>query len=149
MQVPVELVMAVMRRENAAGDTMAARREPDGSVSRGLMQVKEATARDLGLSDPMMLHVPAIGIDYGVHYLAQQLARYRGNVANAVAAYNAGSARFTVQETFVNQAYVTAVLGFYRQLRAHPGLTAASVGMLAAGGLGLLLFARQRARRAA
>ena len=109
------------------------------------MQVKDTTARELGLSDPLQLHVPAIGIDYGVRYLAKQLARYGGKIPNAVAAYNAGSARFTERETFVNQAYVDAVLRFARGFAG--GARAAAPWLLGAGVLALALWALSRSRR--
>jgi soluble lytic murein transglycosylase-like protein len=116
--VPVELVLAVMRRENPRGDTTAVTHEPDGHYSYGLMQVKDSTATRYGVLDPRMLLNPAVGIDVGTRYLAEQLKRYKGNIPAAIAAYNAGTAHFTEQETFRNQPYVDAVLKFYRGLAA-------------------------------
>lgn len=112
-----QLVLAVMAREVGNGDPRAMRREPDGRISRGLMQVLESTARDLGLKDPMQLHVPAVGITYGVRYLANQLRRYNGSIPRAVAAYNAGSARYQPDERFVNQPYVDFILARFAELK--------------------------------
>lgn len=142
--VPVELVLAIIHAESS-GNPQAVRREPDGRVSRGLMQVLEGTARELGVLDPQLLHVPAIGIDAGVHYLAKQLKRYGGSAARAVAAYNAGSARYDERERFVNQAYVDKVLGYLR----GAGGAATSIAIGFAILFGGLLLSRQLRRRAA
>jgi soluble lytic murein transglycosylase-like protein len=115
--IPLELVLAVMQQENPAADPRLLTHESGRRISRGLMMVLEDTARSLGLDDPMQLHDPATGIDVGVQYLGEQLARYGGSIPTAVAAYNAGSARFTEQEHFVNQAYVDRVLGFLRDFQ--------------------------------
>jgi len=108
--VPVELVVALMRKENAKHDPTAKYRERDGELSRGLLMVKESTAKWLGLSDPVRLFDPRIGISYGVKYLAWQLDRYRGDVEKAVAAYNAGTAKRTSDgRQWINQRYVDDV----------------------------------------
>jgi len=133
--VPRELVLAVIGIESH-GDTMAVRREGDGALSRGLMQVKESTARELGLKDPLQLHLPDVGVHYGTAYLAKQLTRYGGRIPTAVAAYNAGSARYTQQERFINQGYVDKVMARFQQLRrgASPALW---IGLAAVAGVGL------------
>lgn len=113
VSVPVDTVLAVIQAESS-GRPRAKRTEPDGRVSRGLMQVLDPTARELGLADVQQLYIPVVGISTGVKYLAQQLKRYRGNLANAIAAYNAGSARFNEDETYRNQGYVDKVLRFLR-----------------------------------
>ena len=147
IQIPVNLAMAVMRQENPRGDTTLAVREPNGNLSRGLMMVQDTTAIDLGLKDPRLLTTPAIGIDYGVRYLGHQLVRYRGNVASAVAAYNAGTARFTERETFTNQSYVDRVLGFLRELEQPVPAAAIGLGVLAI--VGLFAWAQSRPQRRA
>jgi soluble lytic murein transglycosylase-like protein len=140
--IPSDLVRAVIAQESKF-DTTAVRVEPDGRISRGLMQVLEGTARDLGLSNPMLLAQPAIGIDYGVKYLAQQLARYAGDVKKAVAAYNAGSARTTSSGQFVNQSYVNKVLGYFRSFAG-----VASVVPIAVAVAVFFLWRRRRRRLA-
>lgn len=136
--VPPQLVQAVIEVESDYQPT-AWRRESDGELSRGLMQVKESTARALGLADPQALFEPAVAIAYGTKYLAQQLAHYSGSIPRAVAAYNAGSARYTEQEEFVNQGYVDKVIAALRRI----GRGGAVPLILGAAGLGAaLLIAR-------
>jgi len=99
----------------SGGDASATHDEGNGHTSYGLMQVLDDTATWLGLSgSPAQLLVPAVGIDYGVHYLCYQLQRYYGNVSDAVAAYNAGTAFLSEagSSTYVNQSYVDRVLGW-------------------------------------
>lgn len=122
------LVLAIMATENARYDPLASYREPDGELSRGLMQVKESTARHLGLSDPALLYNPTIGVSMGAKYLAQQLRRY-GNDEQAVAAYNAGSARRSSSGAWVNQGYVDRALAHLAAFRRW--LAPAAAGALA------------------
>ena len=55
--------------------------------AQGLCQLMPGTARGLGVTD---LHDPAQSIEGGAKYLAQQLQTFNGDVARALAAYNAG-----------------------------------------------------------
>lgn len=157
VRVPVELVLAVMRRENAAADPAKVTPEPSrpGHSSYGLMQVLDTTAVELGYRNPRELLDPAAGVDAGVHYLAKQLARYGGRLAPAVAAYNAGTARYTQSGAFINQGYVDDVVRFFRELGGSPA-TSAAVLTLALMGVGLFFGGamasaprRRRRRRAA
>ena len=66
--------------------------------ARGLMQLMPGTARqvarDLGIAyDPAKLDDPEYNQRLGEEYLRQMLERYDGNVAMALAAYNAGPGR--------------------------------------------------------
>ncbi len=90
-----------------------------GAVShagaKGLMQLMDATAADLGVEDSFDV---AQNINGGVAYLAQQLRRFDGDVRLALAAYNAGPgtvARYQdVPPIAETQTYVQRVLSFYR-----------------------------------
>jgi soluble lytic murein transglycosylase-like protein len=53
----------------------------------GLMQLMPATAKGLGVTDPLN---PLQNLEGGVKYLAQQVQRFGGNIPMALAAYNAG-----------------------------------------------------------
>jgi soluble lytic murein transglycosylase-like protein len=55
--------------------------------AQGLCQLMPGTARGLGVTN---LHDPAQSIEGGAKYLAQQLKTFNGDVARALAAYNAG-----------------------------------------------------------
>lgn len=85
------LALAVARRESAfVADT----RSSAGAI--GLMQLMPSTARavarSIGLKRPRTrdLKDPNLNIRLGSRYLADMLKRYKGNVAMALAAYNAG-----------------------------------------------------------
>jgi hypothetical protein len=60
--------------------------------ARGLMQLMPQTARSYGVAD---VHAAHENIRGGVHYLADLLATFRGDVALALAAYNAGEGAVT------------------------------------------------------
>ena len=55
--------------------------------AQGLTQLMPATAASLGVSD---VHDPAQALEGGAKYLRRQLDRFGGDVARALAAYNAG-----------------------------------------------------------
>lgn len=76
------LVRAVIHAESGFN---ARARSQKGAL--GLMQLMPGTARLLGVSDAL---VPSHNIRGGAQYLAGLLARFKNDVALAVAAYNAG-----------------------------------------------------------
>lgn len=86
--------------------------------SYGLMQIMHATAFELGCRrNPESLYLPEVNILWGWVYLRKQLQRYNAQpmspndtpLLNAIAAYNAGSARTTVDGKYTNQSYVDFV----------------------------------------
>lgn len=83
--VETSLVKAVIHAESAY-DPLAVSR----AGAKGLMQLMDATAEWLGVTDPFD---PRQNIFGGTRFLAQLLERYEGNEAVALAAYNAGPGR--------------------------------------------------------
>jgi soluble lytic murein transglycosylase-like protein len=101
------LVMAVMQVESHFNPRAVNPSDP----SYGLMQMLPATASLLAgrsVSGQELLDNPALAVDLGTQYLAQGLARY-GNTGDAIAAYNAGTARRNAQGQYVNSRGDTAV----------------------------------------
>lgn len=140
------LVHAIIQQESGHG-TELEHVEPDGDVSRGPMMVKGATGQALGVLDLESLKDPATGILYGVKYLAQLLARFPGDLARAISAYNTGPghANRGANGKFPNQGYVDKVLLFYR-LYGGAVAGAAAAGLAA---LAVVLWFVTRRRRAA
>ena len=83
--------------------------------AQGLMQLMPATAKELGVQDSLD---PAQNLDGGVQYLGSMLNRFDGNVAMALAAYNAGPAAVSkyggVPPYKETQTYVKRVLDAYK-----------------------------------
>jgi soluble lytic murein transglycosylase-like protein len=81
-QVDPDLVFSVVAAESNFNPKAVSRRG-----ARGLMQLLPATATRLGVKD---IFDPAQNIDAGTRFLRDLLARYRGDLALTLAAYNAG-----------------------------------------------------------
>lgn len=131
VSIPASLVHAIIQRESSHGVQLVTA-EPGGRYSYGPMMVLDTTARAYGVKDPATLKAPALGIYYGVRNLAELLRQFKGDTAAAVSAYNTGPVRAkrNAAGKFPNQAYVDAVLKFWKQYG----------GAVAAGGGGALLL---------
>jgi soluble lytic murein transglycosylase-like protein len=89
----------------------------------GLGQLMPSTARRLGVTDPFDSDA---NIDGASRLMAENLARFRGNIAFAVAAYNAGAGAVNgrVPQNGQTPAYVARVLHAYGELKRARAATA-------------------------
>jgi hypothetical protein len=81
--VDAALIRAIIQAESSCNPKAVSKRG-----AQGLMQLMPTTARAMGIEDSFD---PALNIDGGVRYFKQLLDRFHGDVALALAAYNAGS----------------------------------------------------------
>lgn len=80
--VPADLIAAVAKQESGFNASAVSR-----AGAEGVMQLMPATAKGLGVTDPLDA---AQSINGGATYLASLLKRFGGDTTLAVAAYNAG-----------------------------------------------------------
>ncbi len=86
------------------------------STSWGALQIMGGTARWLGFGGEMAeLCVPRIGLEWGCKYLRRHMNKYHERI-DAIAAYNAGSARYEKSGLLENEWYVDKVMGYYREI---------------------------------
>lgn len=109
------LIKAVMKRESDFRPKVS-REEPHiNDASIGLMQVLVKTARWMANDesiDRQRLFDIQFNVDVGTKYIRYQLDRY-SDMKKAIAAYNAGSAKYKSDGSFINQPYVDYVYGWY------------------------------------
>lgn len=81
------------------------------SFSYGLIQVMGAVMREQGFTGHLqtVLANPEICLEYGARHLKKFLTRYKGNVGDAICAYNRGSAKRLPNGEYANQHYVNKV----------------------------------------
>jgi soluble lytic murein transglycosylase len=95
-QLPADWILAIMRQESLFRSDALSR-----AGARGLMQLRPATATavarrwQLSPASPDALFDPARAVTLGAAYLREMLDRYGGQLAPALAAYNAGTAPVT------------------------------------------------------
>lgn len=111
------LLHAVIQVES--GYDMAAI-SPKGAI--GLMQLMPATARRMGVADARN---PVANLSGGARYLRELLQAFRGDLALALAAYNAGEAAVRRHAMRIPPfpetiSYVRAVLRRYELLKGRP-----------------------------
>ena len=103
------LVRAVVMAESAGNA-----RAVSSAGARGLMQLMPDTAAECGVDS---IFDPFQNVDCGTRYLHRQLMRFHGNVALAVAAYNAGPGAVDkyhgIPPYAETRAYVARVLAAY------------------------------------
>jgi len=122
--VDSNLITAVIAQESAGNPSAVS---PKGA--KGLMQLMDTTAKDMGVSQVFQPRQNILG---GVKYLKQLLDKYNGNEALALASYNAGPAAVDkyngippYEET---QRYVENVTALKRQLSALSSTTTKETG---------------------
>lgn len=146
--VPSALIKATIKVESNWNVSASRFEAHKADASWGLMQVMLATAKETlsnsNLSITQLMN-PDTNIEAGTKYIAKQLARYNGNIMDAIAAYNAGSAKKNKDGTYVNNAYVQSVYGnyiMYQTLDTVATPTGIGIGLAALVGVGLVLTAR-------
>jgi soluble lytic murein transglycosylase-like protein len=116
-KVDAALVRAVIRQESGFRPCAVST-----SGAMGMMQLMPQTAAQYNVADPFD---PELNINGGVQYLKDLLARYKGDVKLALAAYNAGPGRVdgnaggvpAIPET---QDYVRRIMSEFDKTQAKP-----------------------------
>jgi Rod binding domain-containing protein len=109
------VIKSVILTESAANEKAVS-----GAKAKGLMQLIDSTAHDMGVQN---VWDPKQNILGGTKYLAEMLRKYNGNLRLALASYNAGPSNVDkyngippFEET---QNYVTRVFGYLKHLNGE------------------------------
>ena len=107
--VDKNLIKSVILAESAANEKAVS-----GAKAKGLMQLMDKTAQDLGVNN---VFDPEQNIFGGTKYLAQMLRLYNGDVDLALASYNAGPQNVEkyngVPPFEETKNYISRVLGYF------------------------------------
>ncbi len=113
--VDANLIRAVIMAESGGNPQAVSSKN-----ARGLMQLIDSTAAEVGVKDPLD---PAQNIKGGSKYLAKMLDKFDGNKKLALAAYNAGPTAVKKHQGIPpyreTREYVNRVMAFYRQFNEN------------------------------
>lgn len=115
-KVEPDLVKAIIAQESSGYNDVTSKKD-----AKGLMQLIDSTARDMGVTDSFD---PAQNIKGGTRYISEMLKRYDNDLIKALAAYNAGPDNVDyydgVPPYVETQDYVQKVLGYYNRFKSEP-----------------------------
>ncbi|MCD6320361.1 MAG: lytic transglycosylase domain-containing protein [Candidatus Desulfofervidaceae bacterium] len=110
--LPPALLKAVIKVESDFNPDVVSE---SGAI--GLMQLKPATAREMGVTNPFS---PQENIEGGARYLKILLNQFQGNLPRALGAYFVGpNAILQKEEDTRVKAYVNRVLRYFEYYRQH------------------------------
>ncbi|MFH1194313.1 MAG: transglycosylase SLT domain-containing protein [bacterium] len=115
--VDTNIIKSIILTESAANERALSK-----TKAKGLMQLMDGTAKDMGVKNSWDARENIFG---GTKYFAQMLRQYNGNTKLALAAYNAGPGNVNkyngippFEET---KNYVTRVLGYLNKMESEDG----------------------------
>ncbi len=112
--VDKNLIRSVILTESAANEKALSK-----AKAKGLMQLMDGTAKDLGVKN---VWDPKENIFGGTKYLAQMLRQYKGDISLTLASYNAGPGNVSkyngVPPFEETKNYITRVLGYLNHLNS-------------------------------
>ena len=121
--VDKNLIKSVILTESAANE-----RAVSSEKAKGLMQLIDSTAKEMGVSN---VWDPKQNILGGTKYLAQMLQKFNGNVDLALASYNAGPQNVEkyggVPPFEETQNYIKRVMGYLNHLKGATNGTEQSI----------------------